>query len=45
MPYKRIKNKIYVYKKGEWKLKQTCNSTSKAQRAMRFLKILEKNEK
>ena len=44
MPYQRRKNKIYVYKGNRWILKQTCGSTLKAQRAMRFLKVLEGKE-
>lgn len=41
MPYKRVKNKIYVKRTSGWKLKQTCHSVSKAKAVLRILKDLE----
>lgn len=45
MPYKRVGRKIYVKKKGRWRLKQTCRSVAAAKEALRLLRGIERGWK
>ena len=41
MPYKRQGSKVLHKKGGKWKVKQTCGSPAKAEKAIKLLRGLE----
>ena len=41
MPYKRVGNKIFTKRTGNWNLKQTCSSAENAKKAMGLLQGIE----